>query len=469
MHKIMNYERYDPPTIAELDHKINILKDVENDVGGKVRETVAEGVTLGQVFDDYIEPGKILRLAGTMPRIDTPPNKDAMEKRRSADRYRDYVVFDAFSTGAQAEVGGRKATRARGNHNEITHMLGLREVKLQLGTPMTHFAQMLDKAYQFIELGCPVEFDICIRHCTDKQAAVLFKGSNPINSLDYVYKHFPHLRSDFIHKSMPIGTRWIVYPFTNSRHVQFVLGRATKRDEFGMSNFTKRVLKVQKAVIQGVEEGWAQQLPRKIRSAIARTVSSKGCAQATAPMRTRRGDLDRMWKKDENRAANEAKHQRNLAAKLGEVEKESEGEANGAAEQTYDEGYTRHLEEDADASPSLFSGEHLRKRPLGPSYSRSLLGDIQGATNQALAGEETQATLGEKGNHSFAPGSYAHNATDEIPEEKRQLWEAWTAGGKDNVSRYYVASKKDASKSRDKTWERFSKSQGKGNKKSPRQ
>ncbi|KAF2443732.1 hypothetical protein P171DRAFT_432917 [Karstenula rhodostoma CBS 690.94] len=403
MHKILAFSQYSPPNIAQSDHTINLVKFVENEAGANVRETVAEGLTLQQLLDDYIGPGKILRLVDTVPRIDAPPDQQSMVKRKTAEKHRDYSIIDAFSTGAHAEVGGKKATKARGNATEIAHMLSLREIKIQLHTPMKHFGEMLDRAYQFIQLGSPVEFDICIRHITDKKAAVRFADSPQKDSLDYVYSHFPHLRPDFIFKSMPEGTRWVVDPFSNGRHVLFVLGRGTKRDEFGMSNFTKRVLNVQKAVLKGVGEGRIQQLPRGARSALASRVSGQRDSLDSAPTRINRGDEDGSSKSDVGKTA------RNVVQ------------------------------------------EATRERPMEEGVRKSALHYVQEATRERLVEEDGGADAGKEARR-------ASNPTQDVPADRKALWKAWTAGGEGNDARYYVPRTKDARKPVDKGLKRFLKS-----------
>jgi hypothetical protein len=282
MHGVLGFEQYSPPALAESDHTINIVKLVnshdrgqvdsqesdkaQHEGEGKIQKIVVEGLTLEQVWRDYIEPGKILRLAHTVPRVDAPPDYQTMEARKTVQRFRDFAIVEAFSTGAEAQVGGKKAHKARGNLAEIAHQQSLREVTLQLQTPMHHFAMMMDKAYQFIHLGSPVEFNICVRHVTDKKAAHKFGDSAPIESLNYVYKHFPHLRPDFILKSMPPGTTFIIEPFSNGRRVQFVLGLTFAATGPRLGNLTKRLLKVKKAVINAINEGRVSQLPRRVRS-----------------------------------------------------------------------------------------------------------------------------------------------------------------------------------------------------------
>lgn len=479
MHKIIHYKRYDPPDLAESTHKVNVIKEGKNEVGGKVRETVAEGVTLQHVYDNYIEPGKILRLASTIPRIDAPPDRPSLEKRRTAERYRDYVIFDALSTGTQVDAGSKKAARAKGNRNEIRHMLGLREVKILLQTPMPHFAQMMDKAYQFLQLGSPVEFDICIRHVMDKKVANIFTDSTPAESLDYVYRHFPHLRHDFIFKSMPEGTRWVVDPFSNDRHVRFVLGRETKREENVKSNFTQRLLNVQKAVMKGIEEGRIQQLPMGVQSGKALPISSKGCSSPLGPLRHKRRGLDRMFAADDDYETaqddvQEAKPQRPERTELSENDRLFDAEVRKAVHEAEERIRTRSMPAGVSISPLELVSEATRKRLLEDHWDRpevrragqdrgqgamgkgrmaegarrSPLHDVQEATGARLEGEDSGGEAAR-----WAPGS-----VDDIPEEKRHLWEAWTAGGKDNVSRYYVPSKKEASKPVKKGMKRFMRS-----------
>ncbi|KAJ4347962.1 uncharacterized protein N0V89_009334 [Didymosphaeria variabile] len=233
-------------------HKINIVEFVKDEDGHPVKKIVAESLTLQQVYDDYIEPGKFLRLASTVPKSHAPSDHVELEKLRTARRYRDYVIFDAYSTRAQAKVDTKKPLKARGNQVEIAHLRALREVHLLLHSPMDHFAHMIDKAYQLITLGSPIEFDILIRHVTEKKAARIV--SQPKDSLDYACGHFPHLRPDFILKSMPAKSRYLVQPVTDGIHLQFVIGPELEGDRLGKMDLTKRLFNVKRAVILAMDE-----------------------------------------------------------------------------------------------------------------------------------------------------------------------------------------------------------------------
>ncbi|KAL1601478.1 hypothetical protein SLS60_006393 [Paraconiothyrium brasiliense] len=281
MHKIIPFDRYELPKLATSDHKINIFKFGKNEDGLKVKELVAESVTLQQVYDNYIEPGKLLRLANNVPKDHAPADHVRLEERQTAQKFKDYVIFDAYSTpGVKVKVDTKKSLKARGNHEEIVSLQALREIKLLLHTPMEHFAVMLDKAYQFIALGSPVEFDMVIRHHTKKVAARI--ASPGKDTLDYVYRHFPHLRPDFILKSMPPKTRFIVHPVSDGRHVQFVIGHESIDDTLGKTDLTKRLFKVKQEVMKGVVEGRRIQLPKGARSQIIEQAYKENQRQGVA-------------------------------------------------------------------------------------------------------------------------------------------------------------------------------------------
>lgn len=259
MQKILSFDRYDPPEVSASDHTINIVKMVENEEGETVKKTVAQDLTLQEVYDSYVEPGRWLQLADTVPKVDTSVDPAVLREKGTVQRYRDYVVLEAHGSGAKAEVPRKKlgkVLKVLANREEIEHLLTLRKVHLLLGSPMYHVTEMMDKTYQWIELGCPVEFSIRARNITTKD--YVERGMVSKDIFEYVFKHFPHLRPDFILKSMPVGTKYLVKPFSDGRHVQFVLGgeREFKKDSF-KTDLTQRALNVKQAVLQSKKEAEA--------------------------------------------------------------------------------------------------------------------------------------------------------------------------------------------------------------------
>ncbi|KAF1967346.1 hypothetical protein BU23DRAFT_559411 [Bimuria novae-zelandiae CBS 107.79] len=273
MHKLIPFSRYDPPDPAMSDHKINIVKLLKANKDGPDREMVAEGVSLKEVYDNYIEPGNMLRLANSIHKRHTSANVDELEKFETAQKYKDYTFLKAHSTPARVKVEGRTPSKAitkakiSGGEEagkEIRHLQMLREVHLLLATPREHFSQMMDKAYQFIELSCPVEFSIRVKNVTEKKWSKTQSKSTHL--FDYAFQRFPHLRPDFILKAMPPGTVYMIEPFSDGRHVQFVLGlKPAEGTPLANMNLTRRALNVKAAAENAIKQGKANELPSVLR------------------------------------------------------------------------------------------------------------------------------------------------------------------------------------------------------------
>ena len=202
---------------------------------------IAEGITLAEAYANHIKPGSMLYLCKPMPRF-SEYDLEKMKDQDVLEKLKDYAIVKAYSTSAVVKAGKPQYTNE--DKTEV-HLMGpLKVVHIIASSPTLYLQQLLDKAYRFIEQGCTVEFGIKVVH---KIAPTKERSKpGPSDYWPWLHTHFPHLRPDFILKSMPPGTRYIIQPMCDGRRVTFVLGlHAQDRHTY---NLTERLLKVQKAV-----------------------------------------------------------------------------------------------------------------------------------------------------------------------------------------------------------------------------
>lgn len=193
--------------------------------GAGSQDMIAKGLSLQELYDHYVSPGKLLYMADPIGRFiaDHPEQLRAMV---SPSQFSNYAIVDAHSTPVKITNPQREGKQ----------LGSLKNVILLLSNPVSYTQLALDRAYQFIEAGCPVELRIRLPS----------KGGSSEGMIKWMHEHFPHFRYDFILKSMPKGTRFLIKPFTDGQIVQFVLALPTVEDP--KLDLTIRLLRVREAV-----------------------------------------------------------------------------------------------------------------------------------------------------------------------------------------------------------------------------
>lgn len=396
MHAILDFSRYDLLPPAQSPHAVNIVKQKLGEDGED--PSVLKGLSLKQLLANHIRPGRFLRLAAAVPRADACPNEHALKSRRTAAKHRDYVLVDAYSPASKPAVKRKSTAWALyvHGHDQLEDLQRRRDINLQLATPVKHFEDTINRAYQCIQIGCPVEFNICVRHCSANEAAKLFSEGDPVDSLDYVFDHFPHLRPDLIFKSMPEATCWVVHPFTNGRNVRFVLGNVFH----GAHDLTDRILNVQTSVRRGIKEVKTLELPRKIKIALALQESSHDNELALA-------------------SEDAGLHEPNRLHRL--------------------------MVEADDQSAHLDRQGKLRKRkaPLS-TVPRHYIPDTLPGDEPTFAASTQKSPPPPINPRSISDGGSDHSS--KTSEKLMEQWKAWTMGGPNNHDRHHAESGREMRK-----------------------
>jgi hypothetical protein len=242
-HKILTFDEYKLPDLSESNHRVNLVKS------DKDKSIIAEGLSLQELHDNYVKDGQLLYSADRP----NPVFAQDYEKLRESDyatENNNYALMEPYQTQIS------KKNTAAGEQ-----LGALKIIIFALSSPIDYAKAVLDRAYQFVALGCSVEIRIRVKGKKLTKQERLQPG-NP-ETLPWIHKHFPHLRPDIIKKSMPEGTQFLIKPWSDGRIVQWVLHKpwkgmpATKLDE--------RLARVKESVMRSIKQGKQSQLPQILR------------------------------------------------------------------------------------------------------------------------------------------------------------------------------------------------------------
>ncbi|KAL6705232.1 hypothetical protein ACN47E_007192 [Coniothyrium glycines] len=245
MHKILPFDLYNLPELSAATHKVNLVQETKD---GE-RRPIAQDITFQELYDNYVKDGQMLYLAHTLKKT-LAENVQRLKEENVPEQARDYGLVAAYTHS----VSIPRPQRGK-------HIGPLKVLPLNLSSPHTFVVMQLDRAYQFIMGGHPVEIRLRLRAAGTKKAEKLKPKS--MDDWQWVHNHFPHLRPDVMLKGMPDGTGYSVEPFSDGRHVQWVWmppGKDAERYEH-----TKRLLRVKASVRKSIADGRQGELPKELR------------------------------------------------------------------------------------------------------------------------------------------------------------------------------------------------------------
>jgi hypothetical protein len=245
-HKVLPFERYTTQSHNASEHLVNLKTDTD----------VIKGVPLQQLYDKHIKPGQILYLLDDIPDRDTK----TVDKLKSADVSRNYSTYGILEAGTMPH-NVKDPRKGKG-------IGALRVSPIKLSSPSAYFKLVMDRSYQFLSHGSPVEFTMRYRsgHIDKKEQL----DTGEIDSWMWIHDHFPHVRPDFILRSMPAGSRFLVDPVTNGHAMQFVIALQVPKGPRLVYNLTNRLFKVKESVKLSISKGSQAQLPKALRSRLQR-------------------------------------------------------------------------------------------------------------------------------------------------------------------------------------------------------
>ncbi|KAF1844523.1 uncharacterized protein K460DRAFT_93315 [Cucurbitaria berberidis CBS 394.84] len=243
MHKIINFSPYEIAEPAASEHKVNLVEGKEDST------IVAKDVSLQELYDNHVKPGYMLYLTQEVQKK-TAENIEKLKKEDIPGEARNYAIVKAHTRFVKVEAGQKGK-----------QLGGLKIVIVTLANPVDYFQLALDRAYQFIANGSPVEFRIRMKGANLGKENRLGPGDADV--WPWMHNHFPHIRPDFILKAMPEGTFFLVEPVSDGRHVQFVM--AKQAEQMPRISLTTRLQHVKTSVKKSIEQGKQGQLPKAMR------------------------------------------------------------------------------------------------------------------------------------------------------------------------------------------------------------
>ncbi len=265
-HKVLNFDIYDVAAPSASQHKVNLI-------AGSRGKLIAEDVTLQELYDDYVKPGEMLYLTEAVPK-----GRASSLSKLKADlpmgTAKTFAICKAHTTHAQLSKKTTPSAHVGGTWGP------LKTLNISLSSPPAYVQIQLDRCYRFLEVNCPVEFRIRFAGQKLTKAERLQPGDPDV--WPWMHDHFPHLRPDFILKSMPAGTFYLIKPVTDGRIVQFVM--AQKASNMPQSNLLNRLFQVKRSVQHSIKTGRQPGLPLLMRQQLQDEGQSAYSARTEMPL-----------------------------------------------------------------------------------------------------------------------------------------------------------------------------------------
>lgn len=249
-HKSLTFSPYqiEPPSASS--HRINLF---ETDKHHSKYKLIAEGVSLQEAYDNYVKPGHMIYCTKELKKGMAKTFMNDEEKVHVLDEYKNF----SFVKAGSHRISLKSPQKGR-------QLGGLKNIIFNESSPISHYRLCIDRAYQFIDLGSPVEFRIRLQGSVAKEQR-LMPGDPTI--WPWMHAYFPHLRPDFILKEMPEGTKFLINPVSDGRVCQWVLAKPTTVSS--TQDLDRRFEKVQKGVVRSIRQGQQEMLPQQMRLHLA--------------------------------------------------------------------------------------------------------------------------------------------------------------------------------------------------------
>lgn len=234
-------------------------------------------LSLQDVYKNHVKPGQLLYLDEDI----TKGKAANMEVKNDValGKHTTFRIFEAES------LPGNKKDPHQGKGKGA-----LRVTPLMLSSPANYFKVAIDRSYQFIKHGSPVEFTVRFKNAQIKKEERLMPVDH--DAWHWIHEHFPHLRPDFILRSMPEGSKYIIDPVSDGRVLQFVIGTdKTRHNGPFRHDLTKRLFTVKSSVTKSVQQGKQAQLPSYYREKLQRA-GNKAYSPMTGMPIENQGELD---------------------------------------------------------------------------------------------------------------------------------------------------------------------------------
>ena len=215
-------------------------------------DLIADNLSLQDLYDSHVKDGQMLFCLDALKKgmaqayLDTEDKSE--DDRRIPEEPRNFSITKPTRLGVPSSKKGKE-------------IAGLKTIVMNESSPPAYYSLSLNRAYQFIDVGCVVEFRLRL------QGKTLSK-EDKIKPADHchwqwMHSYFPHLRPDFIMKGMPEDTIYLIQPVSDGRVVQWVASKPAQVHP--TIDLTKRVFNIKNSVGRSINQGKQAMLPRKMR------------------------------------------------------------------------------------------------------------------------------------------------------------------------------------------------------------
>lgn len=259
-HKVLNFSPYTCPPLDTLQHKVKLWASTTKHGAEGVAMTtkgdlIADNLSLQDLYDHHVKDGQMLfcmeALKKGMAQAYLDTGGKGKEDREIPEELRNFSTTKPGRFGVPAPKKGKKSKE----------LAGLKTIVMNESSPPAYYSLSLNRAYQFIDVGCVVEFRLRL------QGKTLSKEDR-IKPADHcrwqwMHSYFPHLRPDFIMKGMPEDTVYVIQPVSDGRVVQWVASKPGRVQP--PMDLTKRVFNIKTSVGRSIDQGKQAMLPKKMR------------------------------------------------------------------------------------------------------------------------------------------------------------------------------------------------------------
>ncbi|RMZ67252.1 hypothetical protein GMOD_00001150 [Pyrenophora seminiperda CCB06] len=258
-HKVLTFQAYDVNKSAPLNQLKRRFDLYQGEKNESRRTLIAKNISLQEIYANHIQDGKMLYMAQRMEKR-TMNQLLATRDEGLLEGYEEVALVNSHTHSTPIKPAVAKSLgRSQGP---------LKVIIFTIISPPAYVRMVLDRAYQFIESGSPVEMRTRLQsQKLSKEERV--RAGDP-TTWPWIHQYFPHLRPDFILKSMPEGTEYFVKPVSDGRIVQWVMGKkAGNRTQ--RVDVTKRLFTVKASVQKAIAEGQQAMLPKIMREQLRET------------------------------------------------------------------------------------------------------------------------------------------------------------------------------------------------------
>ncbi|EUC45725.1 hypothetical protein COCMIDRAFT_94845 [Bipolaris oryzae ATCC 44560] len=346
-HKSLTFSSYEIEPPSASSHRINLF---ETDKHHSKYTLIAKDVSLQEAYDNYVKPGHMIYCTKQLKKGMAKTFMTDAEKKHILDEYKNFSFVEA-----------RSHRIALNSPQKGRQLGGLKNIIFNESSPISHFRLSMDRAYQFVDSGSPVEVRIRLQGSVAKEQRLM--PGNPA-FWPWMHTHFPHLRPDFILKGMPEGTIFLINPVSDGRVCQWVMAKPTA---VSTQDLNKRFVKVQKGVIRSIRQGQQEMLPQRMRLQLAESGNENyspttGMPKSKAKAKYGQGGSVTYGAEEKKHLAKDAETSRFLQP---DEDKTQGAEDKGAVEEEEEE---EDVDEDEDEFKPRYRPRHNDKSPPEPKH-----------------------------------------------------------------------------------------------------